>query len=302
MNAPIPPSAAVPETSDGIHALLRQAGEDVSFTGTPVVLPLHVNTHTVTAGGAIVIPDGADVAIHDTGDDETVIVVGIDATLHYITAATGSTKPRRTVYAMRGARVDWIDAMTGDETHASSTVLLAGEGADAKYRGVFLGVGKERYASVVRMLHLAPRTSSHMLTRAALMGASNGAYRGLIRVVPGAHGCDAYQRADALLIGDAARMDALPVLEIGDDDVRCSHGVAIGRVDDERLFYLRSRGLPAADARALIVQGFFDQVLISMGAEGRALQESFAKRLAADELGSTAPRQEGLRQEGSNHG
>src|SRR5256885_1492185 len=82
--------------------------------------------------------------------------------------------------------------------------------------------------------------SSHMLTRAVLLEKSKGMYRGLIRILPGASKCDAYQREDALLLGDESRMDAVPILEIKNDDVKCSHGVTLGQVNEEQLFYLET--------------------------------------------------------------
>ncbi|HIH24292.1 TPA: SufD family Fe-S cluster assembly protein [Candidatus Woesearchaeota archaeon] len=291
----------MPTTIDEARALLMAAGEETPNASTFNIIPHNTTAYKLipsSSGNTVVVLPGESVTVHDDSAGDAIIVIGPSAALRYITTARAEnathTSARRTVYAMRDAQIDWIDAMTGSSSHTSAdfdaqnTVLLAGNGAQAKFRSVFLGAGDETYRSVVRMLHLVSRTRSHMLTRAALLGKSSGQYRGLIRILPDAQKCDAYQRADTLLIGERPRMDALPVLEIHNDDVRCSHGVAIGRVDQEPLFYLRSRGIPADSAISMLVRGFFDPVLISMGEDGRMIGEAFSSRLTSAELSSVA--------------
>lgn len=295
-------SDTMPVTIDETRALLVATGEEPPSVSRFDIIPLNTAIYRLTAGptgNAVVIPSGESITIHDDTARDAIIVVGCRATLRYITTAraenTTRTSARRTIYAMRDAQIDWIDAMTGSPGQptagfeAQNTVLLAGTDARAKFRSVFLGAGDEEYHSVVRMLHLVSRTKSHMLTRAALLGKSSGRYRGLIRIMPGAQKCDAYQRSDTLLVGDRPRMDALPVLEIHNDDVRCSHGVAIGRVDQEPLFYLRSRGIPAGSAMSMLVRGFFDPVLISMGEDGRLIGQIFSSRLSHAALSGDVP-------------
>lgn len=286
-------SEATPATIDDTRALLVAAGEEPPIVSRFDIIPRNTILYKLPAdiaGNAVVILPGESVTIHDDSSSGAIVVVGHGAELRYITTVRveNTTHPnaRRTIYAMRDAQIDWIDAMTGSSNppttgfEAQNTVLLAGTGAQAKFRSVFLGAGDEKYGSVVRMLHLTSRTRSHMLTRAALLGRSSGQYRGLIRIMPGAQNCDAYQRSDTLLVGEHPRMDALPVLEIHNDDVRCSHGVAIGRVDQEPLFYLRSRGISEESATSMLIQGFFDPVLISMGEDGRTIGEIFTSRLS----------------------
>ncbi|NNM31539.1 MAG: Fe-S cluster assembly protein SufD, partial [Gemmatimonadetes bacterium] len=92
-------------------------------------------------------------------------------------------------------------------------------------------------------------------------GSSKGVFRGIIRVHKGAQGTDAYQTNRNLLLSEGAIADSLPNLEIGADDVRCSHGATVGQLDAEALFYLMSRGLRREQAERLVVLGFLGEVL-----------------------------------------
>jgi Fe-S cluster assembly protein SufD len=200
----------------------------------------------------------------------TYIFLEPNAKLRYITHSESSTQ--RFVYLEQHAQLVWTDvAFNG--MRSENTIYLAGDGANARFGSVFLGKNAEECRQVVSMIHKGSRTSSHMLTRAVMLDNSKGAYRGLIRILPDAKGCDAFQREDALLLGDHSRMDAVPVLEISNDDVRCSHGVTLGQIDEEQLFYVQSRGLSRADAISMMVQGFFDQMLIAMGEMGEPLRK-----------------------------
>jgi len=86
-------------------------------------------------------------------------------------------------------------------------------------------------------------------------------YAGLIRIEKGAARSDAYQANRNLVLSDKAKATSIPMLEIDNNDVRCTHGATVGPVDPNHLFYLRSRGIPERTAKRMIVQGFFGQVL-----------------------------------------
>jgi len=159
------------------------------------------------------------------------------------------------------------------------TSYLEGTGSGAEYRSLFLGVGHERYDVKSSMVHLGDRSTSNMLTRAAMLGKSKGKYEGLIKIDVNAKGCDAYQKEDTLLLSEDARMDATPNLEISNEDVKCSHGVSLGQVDEEKLFYFLSRGISRNRAVRLIVQGFFDEVLQPMGDRAKEIRDQIASRL-----------------------
>lgn len=175
----------------------------------------------------------------------------------------------------QGAHIDWVDIADG---RSESTAYLA-TGASAKFRGLFIASGDEQYDVQVKMIHAGSRSSSNMLTRAALLESSKGRYRGLIRILPQAKGCEAHQREDTLVLGDKASMDAIPILEIENNDVRCSHGVTLGQVDDDQLFYLQARGIGRDEATTMLVQGFFDPLLISIGEHGAPARDEIMRKV-----------------------
>jgi Fe-S cluster assembly protein SufD len=116
--------------------------------------------------------------------------------------------------------------------------------------------------------HLAPHTTSDLLFKGALKGKSRSVWQGMIYVAPGAQKADGYQANRNLILSPEARADSIPGLEILDDDVRCSHGATVGKLEQELLFYIKSRGIPNRDAERLLVEGFFDPIMQRIPFEG----------------------------------
>jgi Fe-S cluster assembly protein SufD len=162
-------------------------------------------------------------------------------------------------------------------------VLLAGEGAEARLSGLFLCTGERLVDNHTFVDHALPRGTSRQLYKGVLAGRSRGVFRGRVRVRPDAQLSDARQQNPNLLLSDGAEIDAKPQLEIHADDVKCSHGSAIGRVDENALFYLRARGIDEPAARALLVRGFAAEVLAALPepALADALGDAFAELLEA---------------------
>ncbi len=144
--------------------------------------------------------------------------------------------------------------------HIHQDVHLDGRGAEAEVNGVTFSTNRQTLSYYTKQAHNAANTRSDLLYREVLRDRSRIAWRGMIRVEPDAQQTDGYQRSDALLMSDDARCDAIPGLEIEADDVRCTHAATAGRVDDEELFYCRSRGLSEYEAMHMIVEGFFHEV------------------------------------------
>ncbi len=107
-----------------------------------------------------------------------------------------------------------------------------------------------------------------MLARGVLDGNAKADYRGMITIESCAPNSAGYQKEDTLLLSESARMDAVPMLEIRNKDVKCSHGTSIGQVDRDKLFYMMSRGLDEETAKKIIVSAFFDPVLKHIEDEG----------------------------------
>ena len=100
-----------------------------------------------------------------------------------------------------------------------------------------------------------------MLAKGILSDKSRAMHRGTIRVEKNSLNCQGDQRSDLLLLGDEARCNAIPILEVENDDVSCSHGTTIGQIDEEQLFYLLSRGLDEGRAKQMLVMAFLDPIL-----------------------------------------
>ncbi|MDD9953918.1 MAG: SufD family Fe-S cluster assembly protein [Candidatus Woesearchaeota archaeon] len=196
---------------------------------------------------------------------------------YYSKTTTGSAK--RFCYLERDASIFWIDATYGT-AKVAVTSYLADKGADAEFHSVFLGSGSHTFSVTSKMIHAGSHSTSNMVSRAVMLGKSKGNYEGLIRILPEAKGCDAYQKEDTLLLSPEAHMDATPNLEISNEDVRCSHGVSLGQVDDEKLFYFLSRGIPKKEAVQLIVQGFFDEILDGMQEHGTGIRKDILQVIA----------------------
>jgi Fe-S cluster assembly protein SufD len=160
-------------------------------------------------------------------------------------------------------------------------VQIAGEGAEALLNGLFLCTGERLVDNHSFVDHAVPHGTSRQLYKGVLSGRSRGVFRGRVLVRPHAQKTDARQSNPNLLLSDGAEIDGKPQLEIHADDVKCSHGSAIGRVDENALFYLRTRGIDEATARALLVRGFAAEVLAALPepALAEALGDTFAERL-----------------------
>ena len=137
---------------------------------------------------------------------------------------------------------------------------LAGEGATSRVTGAYFADGDQHLDFDTFQEHIAPNTESDFAFKGALRE-STAVWRGMIRVEEGAQKTNAYQENRNLLLSDHAHADSIPGLEIMANDVRCTHGATLGKVNREELFYLMARGLSREEAERLIVRGFFQDVL-----------------------------------------
>ena len=138
---------------------------------------------------------------------------------------------------------------------------LVGQGADAELKSIYLASGKQFFDFHTLQDHQVGNTRSDLLFKGALQDTARTVYAGLIRIEKGAARSDAYQANRNLVLSDHAKATSIPMLEIDNNDVRCTHGATVGPVDPQHLFYLRSRGIPEQTAKRMIVQGFFGDVL-----------------------------------------
>ncbi|WLT32408.1 Fe-S cluster assembly protein SufD [Geothrix sp. PMB-07] len=165
--------------------------------------------------------------------------------------------------------------------------LRLAEGVEATLDGLALLDGQQVADTHSFIHHAEPHAQSHQLHKCIVDGKARAIFNGQIRVAPGAQGTDAKQQSRNLLLSEAARVDTKPQLEIYADDVKCSHGAAVGQLDPEELFYMQSRGLNADDARNLLTYGFAADVIthVPVASLRRALRQLVMARTQAASLG-----------------
>lgn len=161
-------------------------------------------------------------------------------------------------------------------------VDLIGEGASAELLGLSFGDGRQHFDYITLQNHLARRTSSDLLFKAALAGHASEVWQGTVRIHKGAGLSEANQTSRNLLLSEHARAAPIPVLEIEAYDVlRCSHGASVGPLDEDQRFYLESRGIPPVEAERLLTEAFFMEVLDRMTLPGQRerVEQALASKL-----------------------
>lgn len=169
----------------------------------------------------------------------------------------------------RGGSVDWVFGALGSRlTKNLSNLSMIGAGATGKMSGFYFTDHVQHLDHDTQQNHLAPNTTSELLFKGALTDNSRSVWQGMIYVSPEANKADGYQANRNLVLSKNARADSIPGLEILTDDVRCTHGATVGKIDEDQVFYLTSRGMPRDDAERLIVEGFFEPIMQRIPFEG----------------------------------
>ncbi|MBI2633343.1 MAG: Fe-S cluster assembly protein SufB [Parcubacteria group bacterium] len=162
--------------------------------------------------------------------------------------------------AHEDALVEWIDGNLGSKlTMKYPSVYLVGRGARAEILSVaYAGKGQHQDAGG-KAIHAAPYTTSNIVSKSVSKDGGRASYRGLVKIVKGAVGSVSNVRCDALLLDEQSQSDTYPSMEIEEERVTMSHEASVGRISDDVLFYLMSRGISEVDAISMIVSGFFEQ-------------------------------------------
>ncbi|MBJ7535113.1 Fe-S cluster assembly protein SufD [Rhodomicrobium vannielii ATCC 17100] len=197
------------------------------------------------------------------------------AALHLASATV--TLGERAVYEPTHA------AIGGALTRSEGTIHFTGPNARATYNAAILARGHSHVDFTLVVDHAAPHCESRELVKAVLDDRAKGVFQGKVAVQRGAQKTDGKQMANALLLSNDAEFDSKPELEIFADDVVCGHGATAGQLDEDLMFYLRARGIPEAQARALLIAAFVGAALDTVDNEGlhTALVEKVAAWLAA---------------------
>ena len=166
----------------------------------------------------------------------------------------------------------------GRTVRHEATVRSEGEATHCALRGAFLLSGRQEANIVTTVDHAAPGGDTRELFKGVAAGRAHGAFQGRITVRPGAQKVDAHQLSQNLVLGPRAAIDTKPELEIYADDVKCSHGAAVGDLDEAALFYMKARGIGHEEARRMLIEAFVREALEPIGPA--ALREHLLSRLA----------------------
>jgi Fe-S cluster assembly protein SufD len=247
-----------------------------------IEVPVDANGTAISWRALIVLEEGAEAEVWEhwssPADDLDAVLnsvvelsVGEGATLRYVN--TQDISERAWIFATqraeveRDGRLDWAALGFGSgRGKVRMETKLAGPGSEARVTGGYAGGAGQHLDYDTTQEHAAPNTNSDLAFRGVLAAGATAVWRGMIKVDPGAQQTDAFQESRNLLLSPEAHADAIPGLEILADDVRCTHAAAVAQVDKEQLFYLTSRGLDAAAAKSLIIEGFLESLVERLAA------------------------------------
>lgn len=160
------------------------------------------------------------------------------------------------------AVLEWVNGNTGSKvTMLYPCSVLVGKGASTDYLGIALASQGQHQDTGSKVYHLAPDTSSHVLSKSVCMDGGITAYRGLVKIKKGCTGCKSSVRCDGLMLDSKSKATTFPSMEVEESDVQVSHEAAVGKVGEEQLFYLMSRGLSEQEATKMIVSGFIEPLI-----------------------------------------
>ncbi|MBS3067742.1 Fe-S cluster assembly protein SufB [Candidatus Micrarchaeota archaeon] len=161
--------------------------------------------------------------------------------------------------AYKNAFVEWLDGNIGSQiTMKFPCVMLKGEGARGDVVSVaYAGKGQCQDAGG-KMIHLAPNTTSRIISKSISQGGGRTSYRGLVKIVKGAKNCKNFVQCDAYMLDEKSRSDTYPTVQVDEDTATIGHEAKVGKIGNDKLFYLMSRGIPEQEALAMIVQGFLE--------------------------------------------
>ncbi len=201
------------------------------------------------------------------------IHIGKDAQLNFVELQSWGSNvwsfTRERARVLQDGHLEWIFGAMGTHlTKNFSDINLVEPGAYGRMSGFYFANDTQHLDHDTQQNHLAKNTTSDLLYKGALIGHSRSVWQGMIYVAPGAFGTDGYQANRNLILNKGARADSIPGLEILADDVRCTHGATVGKIDENELFYLLSRGIPRTEAEQLIVTGFFAEIMERIPFEG----------------------------------
>jgi Fe-S cluster assembly protein SufB len=161
--------------------------------------------------------------------------------------------------AYKDARVEWVDGNFGSKiTMKYPCIILKEPGAKGSIISLAVAGKDQHQDSGGKIIHLAPRTTSSIIAKSISKNGGRSSYRGLLKIIKGAHSVQSKVQCDALIFDDLSQTDTYPTIDVREDQVNVEHEASVSKVSDEQLFYAQARGLTEQSARGLIVNGFID--------------------------------------------
>jgi Fe-S cluster assembly protein SufD len=227
--------------------------------------------HVTGAGAGLV----AGVAEYHVGAGASLEV----CTVQSLSAGAWSIARSRAVLGADATFTQAVIGLGGRYDRVRADAVLEGDGATSVLHTAHVGSGDQVHDLRTMQVHVGRRTASRLRSKSAVAGHAGSIYSGLISMRPGAKKADASQVNTSLVLSDDAFADAVPNLDIEENDVRCSHASTVGPVDAEQRWYLESRGVAPADAVQLILEGFFDEIerLLDDAVLGASLREAISR-------------------------
>lgn len=227
-----------------------EANSEIHLQGHAHIIEQHVGDRGADVLGAlaskIIVSERANLQLTTVSD-----LPGSVSLYRRVDMSTGNASGIRSTHAILGSRLQRFDL----------NVDLRGARSTFTSRGVFLLNDRQHADMHLDVRHVARDTSCDLLWRGIADGRARGVFHGAITIAAGADGSDARLSNKNLLLSPQAEIDTQPVLEIHADEVQASHGATVGQLDEGALFYLRSRGMPAAEARAMLTHAFCRETL-----------------------------------------
>lgn len=261
-----------------LHLVFITAGDSPVATGLQNAVRLGEGAQaTIIETHASLLPSQSFAVNH--------VEIGPDAHLRHVRLNFGKgqgVKHLSTIAAKlgKGSQYDPLQVTIGGAlTRAQAYIRYDGEGGRCHFTGASMLRGQEHSDMTLLVDHAVPECESRELAKAVLDGRARGVFQAKVLVRPGAQKTDGKQMSNALLLSDEAEFDSKPELEIYADDVVCGHGATTGQLDEDMMFYLRARGLPEAQARALLIVAFIGEVFDTI--EDEALREALQAQAGA---------------------
>ncbi|MAF51291.1 MAG: hypothetical protein CMH64_04340 [Nanoarchaeota archaeon] len=172
-------------------------------------------------------------------------------------------------------KIDWIDFSLGEGVKSYVKTNLNGINSEGNSLNIVFGDNSSEFELDNKVVHKGNNSKSDMVVRAVMNEKAKVMQTGLVKVSKNAVNCEGYQKSDVILLSEDAYAEAVPNLEIENNEVKCSHGATVSQIDEDKLFYLQSRGLSLKEAKRVIVEGFFEPVL----KEFEGLREEIMERV-----------------------